>query len=310
MRHGAARWRCAALILSFLLGVSLLSEASDEWLRRPVDDATYRTYLDFFAYDRDLPFEVQSGRTEEDQGVQIERLSFQSTQGVRVPAVLFQLSEGRPGERPAVIVLHGGAPMGKDGRDITALGTLLARAGWIALAIDMQYFGERASQLLTTFSEREKHDRLYNQPSVYLAWVIQTVKDVSRAFDLLVDRGADPQRIALHARSRGGIVGSIAAAVERRLAAAVLFYAGHFDALETGHLPAACPANYIGRISPRPVLFVNGERDSDMIKDRAVVPWFNLARRPKEIIWTTGGHGFMTEEHRAAIMQWLRDKLQ
>jgi hypothetical protein len=30
--------------------------------------------------------------------------------------------------------------------------------------MDLQYFGERSTQLLTTFSEQEKHDKLYNQP--------------------------------------------------------------------------------------------------------------------------------------------------
>ena len=44
-----------------------------------------------------------------------------------------------------------------------------------------------------------------------------------------------------------------------------------------------------------------------MIRDRAVEPLFKLAKQPKQIIWTDGGHGFMTEDHRAAILQWLRE---
>lgn len=53
---------------------------------------------------------------------------------------------------------------------------------------------------------------------------------------------------------------------------------------------------------------INGTQDSDMIKDRAVDPLFKLARQPKQIIWTDGGHMFMTEEHRAAMIQWLREQ--
>ncbi len=83
---------------------------------------------------------------------------------------------------------------------------------------------------------------------------------------------------------------------------------GHFDALETGHLPAACPANYLGRMAPRPVLMINGTQDSDMIKDRAVDALFKLARQPKQVIWTNGGHGFTTEEHWLAMIQWLREQ--
>jgi pimeloyl-ACP methyl ester carboxylesterase len=139
--------------------------------------------------------------------------------------------------------------------------------------------------------------------------VTQIVKDVSRSFDVLVaERGADARRVALVGSSRGAIVGSIAAAVERRFAAVVLLFGAHFDAFETNHLPAACPANYIGRIGPRPLLMVNGTQDSDMVKDVAVEPLFKLAKQPKEIIWTEGGHMFMTEEHRAEMVQWLRDK--
>jgi pimeloyl-ACP methyl ester carboxylesterase len=139
--------------------------------------------------------------------------------------------------------------------------------------------------------------------------VTQITRDVSRAFDLLVaERGVDPRRVALWGGSRGAMVGSIVAGMDKRLAAAVLLFGAHFDALETGHLPAACPANYIGRIAPRPLLMINGTQDSDMIRDVAVEPLFKLAKQPKEIIWTDGGHMFMTEEHRARIVQWLREK--
>jgi dienelactone hydrolase len=282
----------------------------DQWLSRPVDDRAFRTYLDFFAYDRALPLTIQTLETVNRDGVQIERLTFQSSPGVRVPAVLYRTAGGG-GRQPAVVLLHGGGAQGKDGAAVVRTAELFARAGWTTAAIDMQYFGERATDLLKAFSEEEKHERLYNQPSVYLSWVTQTVKDARRTFDLLVqERGADPKRVLLFGISRGGIVGSIVAAAEPRFAGTVLYYAGHFDAKEREHLPAACPANYIGRISPRPLLMVNGIQDSDMIKDRAVDPWFRLAREPKQIIWTDGGHMFTTEESRVSVIQWMRTALK
>ncbi len=45
-----------------------------------------------------------------------------------------------------------------------------------------------------------------------------------------------------------------------------------------------------------------------MIKDRSVDPLFKIARAPKQAIWTDGGHVFMLEEHRAAIVQWLQSQ--
>ena len=298
----------AVLAVSARTATAQAGAPGDQWLSRPVDDRTFKAYLEFFTYERALPLDVRVSKTEESDGVRSERLSFQSSPGVRVTAVLRQLAGGAPGTRPAIVLLHGGTGAAKDAPGPARMADLLARAGWSVLAIDMQYFGERATDLLVTFSEQEKHDRLYNQPSAYLAWITQTAKDVRRSIDLLVtERGIAADRVALIGMSRGGIAAAIVGAIEKRFAGVLLLYAGHFDALETNHLPAACPANYIGRIAPRRLLMINGAQDSDMIQGSAVEPLFKIARQPKQIIWTEGGHGFLTEEHRAAIVQWLRD---
>jgi dipeptidyl aminopeptidase/acylaminoacyl peptidase len=297
----------AWLALAGVAGAQVKPAPPDAWLKRPVDDRTFKGYLDFFKYDTRLPFDLQVTRTEEEKGLKREYFSFQSTAGMRVTAVLSQQPGTGSGLRPAIIFLHGGVPAGKEGT--LTMASILARAGWSVLSIDLQYFGERKAGFFTTFSEEEKHEKLYNQPSVYLSWITQVVKDVSRSFDVLVaERGIDPRRVALWGGSRGAIAGSIAGAIERRFAAVALIFGAHYDALENNHLPAACPANYIGRIAPRPLLMVNGTQDSDMIREAAVEPLFKLAKQPKQIIWTDGGHMFMTEEHRASIIQWLRDK--
>jgi dipeptidyl aminopeptidase/acylaminoacyl peptidase len=285
--------------------------AADPWLARPVDDQTFQTYLDFFAYDKKLPFDLRVIDTEEKDGVKREHLSFQSTRGVRVFANFYRPVGTASRQWPAVILLHGGGPGGKDNPGIKQLAPLLTRGGWHVLAIDMQYFGERSTDLLTTFTDPEKHERLYNQPPAYLAWVTQTVKDVSRSLDLLVEqRDADPKRIALIGISRGAIVATIAGGADRRLAAVAMLYGGHFDALERGHLPAACPANYIGRISPRPLLMINGTHDTDMIKETSVEPLQRLAKQPKMILWAETGHQLPTEEHRSSLLRWLQESLK
>lgn len=310
--------RLRATALLFLAGACLAGFASaqapaaaDAWLARPVDDQTFQTYLDFFTYDKKLPLDLRVIGTEEKEGIKREHLSFQSTRGVRVFANLYQAAGPASGKRSSVILLHGGGASGKDNPGIQLMAPLIVRAGSNVLAIDMPNFGERATELLTTFTEQEKHDRLYNQPPVYLAWITQTVKDVSRAYDLLVEqRGADPRRIALVGISRGGIVATIAGAAERRLAAVAVLNGGHFDALEREHLPAACPANYIGRISPRPLLMINGLRDTDMIKETSVEPLQRLAKQPKTILWAEAGHQMLTEEHRSAFLRWLQESLK
>jgi dipeptidyl aminopeptidase/acylaminoacyl peptidase len=310
--------RCKAhfvliLLIAFAMSqaASAQKKAADQWLSRPVDDRTFQTFLDFFAYDKQLPFDPHVLNVEEQEGIRKEHLSFQSTPGARVSANLYRSSGAASQKGPAIILLHGGTGAGKDDRGSVVLAELLTRGGWTVLAIDMQYFGERGTDLLTTFTEQEKHERLYNQQPVYLAWVTQTVKDVSRSYDFMVEhRDIDPKRVGLVGFSRGGIVAAIVGAADRRLAAVALVYGAHFDALERGHLAAACPANYIGRISPRPLLMINGTHDADHVKETSVEPLYRLAKSPKLILWADTGHQLPTEEHRAAMLKWLRENLK
>ena len=97
------------LVLVAIAAVSLVStladeRPTDEWLTQPVDDATFRTYLDFFAYDSGVAFDLKRSDVEESQGLRIEDLSFQSTPGVRVTAKVFRLtkSTNRAALRPFI----------------------------------------------------------------------------------------------------------------------------------------------------------------------------------------------------------------
>jgi dienelactone hydrolase len=305
-----------AIVISLLTLLPLLAFSQEEkpackWLEKPVDDQTFKTFQDFFAYDRHLPFKMQSLEVTESEGIRSEHLSFQSTPAEQIFANLYRSVEANYKNIPALIFLHGGTAQGKDAPHYINQAEMYVRAGWAVLAIDMKYFGERSTDLLTAFTEKEKHDQLYNNPSLFLDWVIQTVKDVQRSFDFLVDQvGIDSKRIGLVGFSRGAVIGAIAGGIEHRLAATALLYGGHFDALETGHLPAACPANYIGRISPRPLLMVNATRDTDFIRETSVLPLYSLAKSPKKIVWIEGGHGLLTDEARSQILQWLQENIK
>ncbi len=281
----------------------------DEWLTSPVDDQTFRTYLDFFAYDPDVPFDIHVIGEEEQDGIRKEHLSFQSTPGVRVFADYYGPIAGIQG-RPEILLLHGGSAGGKDSRSSQILAHALVRGGFNVLAIDFLYYGERKTDLLSTFTNQEKSDRLYNQPSLYLTWIAQSVKDAGRALDLLVkEKGADAEHVGLVGFSRGAQVGAIVGGADQRFAVVAMLYGGHFDALETGHRPAACPANYIGRISPRPLLMINGTFDSDYDKETSVEPLQRLAREPVTTLWAETQHSVPPPEFRAALVDWLRENL-
>jgi dienelactone hydrolase len=197
-------------------------------------------------------------------------------------------------------------PNGKDEQRFVGMNRVLARAGWTVLAIDLLYFGERNTGLFQTFDAQEKADKLYNRPSLYLEFAIQTVKDIGRAYDVLVERyDVAPNRIALVGFSRGAQMSMIAGGADRRFAAVALLHGGHFDALEHGHLPAACGANYIGRINPRPLLMLNGEADMDYLPAVSVRPLQQHLGPESTIRWTDAGHGITTEEDLNVLVDWL-----
>ena len=305
-----------SVLLSFILflmtSAALLSMGTQEkpvceWLKKPVDDATFEAYLEFFTYDKNLPFETQSLGIEEHEGIRKEHLSFQSTPGERVYANLYTAASPSSGKEPSLIFIHGGVAIGKDDPRYNVMAGTFVRAGWRILSIDLKHFGERRTDLFKVFSEEEKHEKLYNNPPAYLTWMIQNVKDVKRSVDFLIEeKGFDPGQIGLMGRSRGAVVGAVAAGVEQRLSPIVLLHGGHIDLLEREHQGPACPANYIGRISPRPLLMINGTRDADFIRETSVDPMYKLAKQPKKIIWVEAGHGVITDEARSEMLDWLR----
>ena len=174
-----------------------------------------------------LDVEVQeTGRA--DGGLVAERLSFATERKPsgaleRVPALVVRPAiEG--GRRPAVLVLHGtgGTKEGQRG-----LLDELARRGFVALAIDGRYHGERAGGA--------ESRRAYNE-AIARAWragagpgtrqehpfYFDTCWDVWRTLDYLEARDdVDPSRIGLIGFSKGGIETWLAGAVDDRVAVAV-----------------------------------------------------------------------------------------
>ena len=167
----------------------------------------------------DAPLAPQVDAQSAGPGVRRERFTFAAEPGERVPGILLAPAVAGA-RRPAVILLHGTGGSKADGRILKLAEALVAR-GFIAVAIDGRYHGERVragagateyvAAMLRAYRTGEGHPFLYD-----------TVWDVSRLIDYLVTRDdLDPSRIGAMGISKGGMETYLAAAVDQRIAAAV-----------------------------------------------------------------------------------------
>ena len=142
--------------------------------------------------------------------------SFAADAQNRVPGILIKAT-GSQGHRPVVIALHG---TGGSKANMAALCRKLAERGFIAVAIDGRYHGERKSGK----GQNDYHDAIVRawHGSGEHPFYYDTVWDVMRLVDYLSTRDdVDPARIGLIGISKGGIETYLAAAADTRIAVAV-----------------------------------------------------------------------------------------
>ncbi|MCX7925786.1 MAG: alpha/beta fold hydrolase [Fimbriimonadales bacterium] len=292
MRNG---WRIS--ILGWLTVVLTLASCTQAQNSASKYDADL-----IFGYDKTLPLSPQETLAEETAQYQVYKVTYRSARDQRVPAFLI-LPKNRGEERlPCVILMHG---LGGDKRMFQMLWGPLTQAGYALFAIDAQYHGER----------RPNDDIPFFGMYPYRARdaLIQTVIDLRRGVDYLQTRKEiDPDKIGYIGASMGGIIGSMFAGVDERVKAPVLLVAGGDwkilmekstlsmwrDAAKNNPkqmeealrvMDVVDPVNWVGRIAPRPVLFINGDAD-DVVPVESNKALHNAAREPKKVVWYKGGH--------------------
>ncbi len=143
--------------------------------------------------------------------------SFASDKEQRVPGVLMKREDSR-GRRPVVIALHG---TGGSKQNVLALCRKLATNGFVAVAIDGRYHGERMKTGKGATEYNEAIARAWRDGREH-PFFYDTVWDVMRLVDYLkTRRDVDAKRIGLIGISKGGIETYLAAAVDKRIAVAV-----------------------------------------------------------------------------------------
>jgi dienelactone hydrolase len=297
------------------------------WRRRLLREVT-RLVGGFPAAKCDLAPEVLE--REPMDGYVREKVVFDAEPAATVVAYVL-VPDPPPVKAPVVIALHGHGP-GKS-RPVGICATeeereevvggerdyalQAVRRGYVAIAPDMRAFGERMNPAdIAAGKEKSCRDAFLHGVMLGRTLVGERVWDVMRCIDYLAARPeADASRVTVMGQSGGGTVALFAAALERRIKAAVV--SGYFCTFRDSIMSILhCECNYVpgllrlaemedvaGLIAPRPLLIVAGRGD-DIFPIGATERAFERLRRVYEVLGCAeklekyvgeGGHRFYAE---------------
>jgi dienelactone hydrolase len=244
-----------------------------------------------------------------------QSLVLTSDTGLRVDCGVLRPKKEAPSRRYPAVVLLGGVDTGREAiKYITGLSNV------IVVAPDYQYKRRPIENTLQFLKEVPaiRKGALETVPAVMLA-----IDYLSRMPDV------DPKRIVVAGYSFGAPFIPCVAAIDRRPAVAAMAYGAgdlpglvrhNFRSLGTvkswlmSMLAAVAlrpiePLRYADRISPIPLLMINGTRD-ELIPRRYAEEFYAKAKQPKKLIWLESPH--MTPENWALtrkITEVMRDQL-
>lgn len=295
-----------------------------------------------FDYDKSQPLDAKIDKIEEREYYTKYHVLYDSANGERVPAFLYipknvrKYSESLApdsragydkrvieldGPRWPVIFLMHWLQSDKSLADMFAPDW--AKYGYAVLAIDGIHKGERLKPGRSIL-ETEIKDTLWN--------LTQQVIDSRRGIDFLGTRDdIDLNRLGYFGISMGSMTGAIATAVDDRFKVVVLADgAGDFSVvfrkteipevqeivrqieakgytLEEAFdlLKPVDPVEYVGHISPRPVLLINGKKD-ELLPYEAMESFHNAANQPKKIVWYNSGHILPVPNVIIQTLNWFR----
>jgi dienelactone hydrolase len=277
-------------------------------------DARYEAALPRFAYDANEPLEIMRQPAFTRTGLVRDVLEYDSPMGGRVPAYLiYPEAEGR---YPGLILMHGSGGSRDDLRD---QGYDYAGLGVIVLLISAPPARTDPPGPFITLTPADADDQ------------IQLIVDLRRAVDVLVEVGADADRIGYLGYSYGAAMGAGLAGVEPRIRAYVLdvgdgglvtHLTGADDA-GGGPLAALTPAEreaWLAAMEPiEPIYFVRHAEASALLLQSGrfdeLVPVADAERlheaatEPKTVVWYDSGHG-LPEQAWCDGAEFLREHLE
>lgn len=254
---------------------------------------------------------VSVRRTTPLDGCRVELISYQSRPGVIVTANLY--TPEKPGKAMPGMILVPSHHNPKTQGELQDMGRMWARAGCLVLVLDLLGHGERRQHPFTTDRDFDKKFAVGRQDYYFrhnVAAQLQTVgeslmgwmvNDIRRGVDLLLARpGIDPKKIAvLGAVAGGGDPAAVAAALDERITAAVVFNFGGPQP-ETRHpLPedAEEAFNYAGGGSWETT------RNLAYSASGGFLPWVIVAIAPRRLVYA---HEFAWDRDRDPVWKRLK----
>jgi len=236
---------------------------------------------------------------------ELRALGFEfSSRGDRVTGRLL-LPQGSDGPYPLVLLQHG-AGGSAHAPYLEATAGPWARRGLAVASIDFPLHGPRADQKLAEQLPRGFDVGGGAEVSVLaLEFARQAVIDLERALDALSSMDVvDPDRVAYAGFSLGAMIGAAFCGLDARPRAAALALGG------AGLGPAgADPAEYVGRVAPRPLLLVNALQD-EVVPRSAADALFEAAGDPKQQLWFEAPHDQLPGAALKAMWLFLADQLE
>ena len=196
-----------------------------------------------------------------------------------MPAVW--LTPARATPAPAVLLLHG-LSSSKE-RMAHSVGRALLAHGVASLALDLPFHGER---------DGDASSVARNPLALVGAWRAAVAEARQAVAWLAGRREVDPTRIGVVGYSLGGFLALMTAAEEERLRVVALAAAGDLpDKTPYASIVRGLvnPLGAAGRLAGRPLLLVNGRRDTTTRPVQAE-RLFAAAQEPKTLSWYDGGH--------------------
>ena len=238
----------------------------------------------FYEYDRAYPLDVMIDTLSEN----LFHISYNSVNNNRVTALL-SLPESGVKPYPLAIIQHGIGD--KKDTDYMMLGdSILSSKGFAVFRIDFAMHGERI----------KKKYKFKGIDYTLRDAIKQTVFDLRCGLDYLDTRSdIDTSETGFIGISLGGIAGTVFCGVDTRVEIPVICIAGGglramsgvdgFGDEITSMMAPIEPLNFVGKISPRPLLFINAEDDEVIPKPMSML-LHAKADEPKKIIWYQSGH--------------------